>query len=112
MEDVPTPDTSIGSLLKGIVAVLSARTPAGKEIVVAGGGIPARAGKHTYRIVLGNQATFVPKGSRLQVTVGSSSLAQSPANLLYLALPFPPTARLSITGGSLRLPQLATPVSR
>jgi predicted acyl esterase len=95
-----------------IVAVLSARTPAGKEIVVAGGGVPTRPGKRTYRIVLGNQATFVPKGSRLQVTVGSSSLAQSPANLLYLDLPFPSTARLSVTGGSLRLPQLATPVSR
>jgi len=95
-----------------IVAVLSARTPAGKEIVVAGGGVPARAGKRTYRIVLGNQATFLPKGSRLQVTIGSSSLAQSPGNLLYLDLPFPATARLAVTGGSLRLPQLATPVSR
>jgi hypothetical protein len=40
-----------------IVAVLSARTPTGKEIVVAGGGVPAKAGKRTYRIVLGNQAT-------------------------------------------------------
>jgi predicted acyl esterase len=95
-----------------IVAVLSARTQAGKEIVVAGGGVPAKAGKRTYRIVLGNQATFLPKGSRLQVTIGSSSLAQNPANLLYLDLPFPSTARLAVTGGSLRLPQLATPVSR
>ena len=95
-----------------IVAVLSARTPAGKEIVVAGGGVPARAGKHAYRIVLGNQATFLPKGSRLTVTIGSSSLAQKPGNLLYLDLPFPSTARLAVTGGSLRLPQLATPVSR
>ena len=76
-----------------IVAVLSARTPAGKEIVVAGGGVPARAGKRTYRIVLGNQATFLPKGSRLTVTVGSSSLAQNPGNLLYLDLPFPSTAQ-------------------
>jgi len=95
-----------------IVAVLSARTPAGKEIVVAGGGVPTKAGKRTYRIVLGNQATFVPKGSKLTVTIASSSLAQNPGNLLYLDLPFPSTARLAITGGSLRLPQLATPVSR
>jgi predicted acyl esterase len=95
-----------------IVAVLSARTPAGKEIVVAGGGVPARAGKRTYRIVLGNQATFLPRGSRLTVTVGSSSLAQSPGNLLYLDLPFPSTARLAVTGGWLSLPRLATPVSR
>ena len=95
-----------------IVAVLSARTPAGKEIVVAGGGVPTRAGKRTYRIVLGNQATFLPKGSKLTVTIASSSLAQDPGNLLHLDLPFPSTARLAVTGGSLRLPQLATPVSR
>ena len=95
-----------------IVAVLSARTPAGKEIVVAGGGVPAKAGKRTYRIVLGNQATFLPKGSKLTVTIASSSLAQNPGNLLYLDLPFPSTARLTVSGGSLRLPQLATPVSR
>ena len=95
-----------------IVAVVSARTPAGKEIVVAGGGVPAKAGKRTYRIVLGNQATFLPKGSKLTVTIASSSLAQNPGNLLYLDLPFPSTARLEVTGGSLRLPQLAMPVSR
>ena len=77
-----------------IVAVLSARTPAGKEIVVAGGGVPTRAGKRAYRIALSNQATFLPKGSRLTLTIGSSSLAQNPANLLYLDLPFPSTARL------------------
>ncbi len=95
-----------------IVAVLSARTPAGKEIVVAGGGVPAKAGKRTYRILLGNQATYLPKGSKLTVTIASSSLAQSPGNLLYLDLPFPSTARLAVTGATLRLPQLATPVSR
>jgi predicted acyl esterase len=95
-----------------IVAVLSARTPAGKEIVVAAGGVPTRPGRRTYRIALGDQATFVPKGSRLTVTIGSSSLAQSPANLLYLDLPFPAGAKLVVTGGSLRIPELATPVSR
>ena len=93
--------------------MLSARTPAGKEIVVAGGGVPTRAGSTG---VIGsrsaNQATFLPKGSRLTLTIGSSSLAQSPANLLYLDLPFPPTARLTVTGGSMRIPALATPVSR
>ena len=71
-----------------IVTVLSARTPAGKEIVVAGGGVPTRTGTRTYRVVLGNQATFLPRGSRLTLTIGSSSLAQNPGNLLYLVLPF------------------------
>ena len=95
-----------------IVAVLGARTPAGKEIVVAGGGVPARAGTRTYRIALNDQATFVPTGSRLTLTIGSSSLAQSPANLLYLDLPFAATARLRVTGGRVRIPELATPISR
>ena len=95
-----------------IVAVLSARTPAGKEIVVGGGGVPTRAGSRTYRISLSDQATFLPKGSQLTLTIGSSSLAQNPANLLYLDLPFPSTARLAVTAGTVRLPALATPVSR
>ena len=49
--------------------------------------MPTRAGRQTYRIGLSDQATFVPRGSRLTVTIGSSSLAQSPGNLLYLDLP-------------------------
>jgi hypothetical protein len=111
-----SPTVQVTALARGgwsrLVAVLSARTPAGKEIVVAGGGVPTRAGRQTYRIALGDQVTFIPKGSRLTVTVGSSSLAQSPANLLYLDLPFPSAARLTVTAGSLRIPELATPVSR
>ena len=95
-----------------IVAVLSATTPTGKEVVVAGGGVPTRAGTRDYRIVLGDQATFLPKGSRLWLTIGSSSLAQSPGNLLYLDLPFPGSARLAVTGGAVRIPELATPISR
>jgi len=95
-----------------LVAVLSARTPAGKEIVVAAGGVPTRAGRRTYHIALNDQATFLPRGSRLTLTLGSSTLAQNPANLLYLALPLAPTARLAVTGGSVALPELATPVSR
>ena len=80
---------------------------------MAGGGVPATSGRPaTYHIALGSQATFLPKGSRLTLTIGSSSLAQSPGNLLYLDLPFPAAARLSVTGGRLRLPHLASPVSR
>jgi predicted acyl esterase len=94
-----------------IVAVLSARTPSGKEIVVAAGGVPTRAGTRRYRIALGDQATFLPKGSRVTLTIGSSSLAQNPGNLLYLDLPFASTARLRVTGGTVRIPELATPVS-
>ena len=54
----------------------------------------------------------MPKGSRLTLTIGSSSLAQNPGNLLYLDLPFASTARLRVTGGTVRIPELATPISR
>ena len=95
-----------------LVAVLSARTPAGKEIVVAGGGVPLRTGRATVAIRLIDQATFLPRGSRLELTLASSSLAQSPANLLYLDLPLPAAARATITSARLTLPSLVTPVSR
>ena len=58
---------------------------------------PRRAARRTA-ISLTDQATFLPKGSRLTLTLGSSSLAQNPANLLYLDLPFPATARLAVDG--------------
>ena len=80
-----------------LVAVMTARTKAGKTIVVSGGGVPTRPGTHTYRISLINQMTFVPAGAAVTVTLGSSSLAQDPADLLYLQLPMPSTARLRIS---------------
>jgi pimeloyl-ACP methyl ester carboxylesterase len=89
-----------------LVAVLSARTPAGQEIVVSGGGVATRAGTRTYTIRLIDQATVVPRGSRLVLTLGSSSLRQNPGNLLYLDLPMPPTARLAIRRVGLTLPVL------
>jgi fermentation-respiration switch protein FrsA (DUF1100 family) len=95
-----------------LVAVLSATTPAGQEIVVSGGGVPLGAGRRTVTIRLIDQATFVPRGSRLSLTLGSSSLAQSPGNLLYLDLPLPASARATVYSASLRLPALTTPVSR
>lgn len=95
-----------------LVAVLSARTPAGKDIVVAGGGVPTADGKKTYTIRLSSQATFLPKGSKLTVTLGASSLQQSPGDLLYLDLPMTAGARISVGAVSLTIPRLATPVSR
>ena len=79
-----------------LVAVLSARTPSGREIVVSGGGVPLRPGTRVYKIGLIDQATVIPKGSTLRVTLAASSLAQNPGNLLYLDLPLPAAARLSV----------------
>ncbi len=95
-----------------IVAVLSARTPAGKEIVVAGGGTTTTPGAKRYRIYLSNQATFVPAGSKLTLTLGTSSLAQNPGNLLYLDLPLGPAPKLTVGTAAVSLPTLATPISR
>ena len=95
-----------------IVAVLSALLPGGKELVVGGGGVPTVAGRHTYTIGFNSTATFIPKGSKLVLSIGSSSLAQNPADLLYLDLPMPAGARLSIGAIRLRLPVLPVPVSR
>ncbi len=95
-----------------LVAVLTARTPTGKEIVVSAGGVPTKAGARKVTIQLVNQATFVPKGSRLTLTLASSSTAQSPANLLYLDLPMAPTARARVGTAVVKLPGLRTPVTK
>jgi predicted acyl esterase len=93
-----------------LVAVLTARTPAGKEIVVSAGGVPARNGTRTYAIRLVDQATVLPARSRLTVTIGSSTLAQSPGNILYLELPQPRAARIAaVRAVGLTLPTLVRP---
>ena len=95
-----------------LVAVLSARTPAGKQIVVADGGTRARRGARTYSFGLQSQVTLVPAGSRLTLTLGASSTVQSPSNLVYLDLPMAPGARLQVSGATVDVPTLARPVSR
>jgi predicted acyl esterase len=94
-----------------LVAVLTARTPAGKEIIVSAGGLPTTPGKRTYTIRMIDQATFVPKGSRLSVTVASSSSAQNPANLLYLDLPMVAGARVTLGPIALSIPVLTKVIS-
>jgi pimeloyl-ACP methyl ester carboxylesterase len=94
-----------------LVAVLAARTKAGKEIVVSSGGLPTTPGKRTYTIRMLDQATFVPKGSRFSVTVASSSSAQNPANLLYLDLPMVPGARVALGPITLSIPLLTKAIS-
>jgi predicted acyl esterase len=94
-----------------LVAVLTARTQAGKEIIVSSGGVPTTPGRRTYSIRLIHQATLVPKGSRLSVTIASSSSAQNPANLLYLDLPMVTGARVTLGAMTVRIPVLTKPIS-
>lgn len=95
-----------------LVAVLSARTPDGREIVVGSGGVPTARGARKVTIRLSGQATFVPRGSRLTLTLASSSTAQASTNTLYLDLPMPPSARARVGSAVLRLPTLRIPVTR
>jgi len=95
-----------------LVAVLTARTPKGKEIVVSAGGVPTKNGARTVTIQLIDQATFVPKGSRLTLTLASSSTAQSTSNLLYLDLPMAASARVRVGTAVLKLPGLRSPVTK
>jgi predicted acyl esterase len=110
----PTVQTSIAASggWSRLVAVLTARTPTGREIVISAGGVPTKPGAQKVTIRLVNQATFVPRRSRLTLTLASSSTAQSPTNLLYLDLPMAQTARARVGTAILKLPGLRTPVTR
>ena len=97
-----------------LVAVLSALTPKNGEIVVSQGGVPTATLGATTRaltIRLISQATTIPRGSRLRLTLAGASTAQNPANLLYLASP-ETKSRLSIGEAKVVLPVLRQPVSR
>ena len=94
-----------------LVAVLTATTRQGREILVSAGGVPTRSGSRKATIRLVSQATFVPAGSRLTLTLASSSTAQSSANLVYLDLPMAAKARVRVGTAVLRLPGLRTPIT-
>jgi pimeloyl-ACP methyl ester carboxylesterase len=95
-----------------LVAVLTARTPTGREIVLGAGGVPTATAAHRVTIRLSSQATFVPKGSRFTVTLASSSTAQSSTSPLYLDLPMAPSARARVGTAVLKLPGLRTQVTK
>ena len=97
-----------------LVAVLTAKPPRGAEVVVSEGGVNTAGlrGRHRLTIRMIDDATLIRPGSRLRLTLASSSTAQSPEDLLYLKLPMPASARISIGDVSLTLPVLRHPVSR
>jgi hypothetical protein len=97
-----------------VVAVLTAQPRKGREVVVSEGGVNTAGISGTRRLVIRliDTVTVIPKRARLRLTLASSSLAQSPANLLYLNLPMPRRARVTLGPARLTLPILRTPVSR
>jgi predicted acyl esterase len=97
-----------------LVAVLSAITPTRQEIVVSAGGaqtpsLSARARLVTIRLM--SQATTIPRGSRLRLTLAGASTAQHRDNLLY-PISAPSTARVSIGESTVVLPVLKRAISR
>jgi predicted acyl esterase len=110
------PTVDVGIAASGgwsrLVAVLAARLPGGKEIVVSAGGVPTANGARKVTIRLVNQATYLPRGTRLTLTLASSSTAQASSNLLYLDLPMPAAARLRVGTATLELPGLRRPITR
>jgi hypothetical protein len=111
-----TPTVQVGIGASGgwsrLVAVLTARTRQGREILVSSGGVPTRNGARRVTIRLGSQATYLPRGSRLTLTLASASTAQASSNLVYLDLPMAAGARLRVGTATLKLPGLRTPVTR
>ncbi len=99
---------------KHLVAVLSAVTRSGSEIVIADGGTVTPAGgrrPRTVTIRLQNEITSVPAGSRLRVTLGASSTVQNVNNLIYL-IPVPEGSVANVGRVTLTLPVLRRPISR
>ena len=97
-----------------LVAVLSAVAPGRPETVVAAGGVPTtslgqRPRRLTIRLI--SQATAIPRGARLRLTLASSSAAQDPRNLLYLKFPAPPGARVTLGSPRVTVPVLRAPIS-
>ena len=62
-------------------------------------------------IRLTSQATTIPRGSRLRLTIAGSSTAQNPASQLY-PLSVPGTSRAAIGEAKVVLPVLKRPISR
>ena len=96
-----------------VVAVLSAVTPQGREIVVSSGGARVRLGSKAKQVSIRliSQLTSVPPRSRLRLTIAATSTAQSPGNLLYLS-GVPRSARLVVGPARMTVPVLARPISR
>ena len=95
-----------------VVAVLSAFTPQGKELVVSAGGARVHLGAKPKRVKIRliSQLTAIPKSSRLRLTIAATSTAQSSGNLLYFT-GIPPSKRLVVGPASLSVPVLAKPIS-
>jgi predicted acyl esterase len=91
-----------------LVAELTARTPRGEVVVADGGAQTPRIGRRARQVTmrLTDQATLIRRGSRLRLTLSTSS-----ADLVYLHFPLPQSVKVTIGRVKLTLPVLEHPVS-
>jgi acetyl esterase/lipase len=92
-----------------LVAELTAVTPHGKVVVADGGTATPTIGPRARQVTLRltNQSTLIGRGSRLRLTLGTSS-----PDLLYLHFPLPQGVKVTIGRVRLTLPVLRRPISR
>jgi dienelactone hydrolase len=94
-----------------LVAVLSAVTPGRREVVVsAGGASTASLGRKARRVTirLASNATLIPPGSTLKLTLAATSTGQSPLYVVGVSA----GSRLTIGRVTVSLPALRQPISR
>ena len=96
-----------------LVAVLTAIAPNGKQTIVSEGGAATTLGRTPRRVAIRmiDDATPIPAGSRLRLTLAATSLAQSSDNVLYF-VGVAPGSRVTLGPATLTLPVLRKAVSR
>lgn len=97
-----------------LVAVLSALPPKGSEILLEDGGTQTAvpANPRLVSFPLASNATLIPAGSKLRITLASNSSVQNPANLVYLQTPLPPGSSVTVGKVTVDLRLLKTPISK
>jgi predicted acyl esterase len=96
-----------------LVAVLTAIAPNGQQTVVSEGGTATTIGRTPRRVAIRmiDEATPIPAGSRLRLTLAATSLAQSQDNVLYF-VGVAKGSRVTLGPATLTLPVLRKAVSR
>ncbi len=91
-----------------LVAELTALTPRGNVVVADGGAATPSIARPPRQVTLRltNQSTPIRRGSRLRLTIGTSS-----RDLLYLHFPLPQGMNVTIGRVTLTLPVLRRPIS-
>jgi alpha-beta hydrolase superfamily lysophospholipase len=97
-----------GSGWDRLVAVL---TSSASPTPITAGGVKLNAASGTATIRFMNESVPVPRGAKLTVTLGATSVVQSPANALYLD-DVQPGSSITLGRATLKLSLLQTPVSK